>query len=161
MRQKGSFQIDFIAKTIIHFIDSDYIPSIIIFITFPESELSEFSASAVLLAANLLALCQDVSWVTASVNLLTYSIWHFEYSHSWVLIEVRVFCKTFVKALNIALLLSMISLDARELGLEKEHWEIGEEYFLEFLQNSSTMLTHFVIKSAYYKQRARNNAMLR
>ena len=78
-----------------------------------------------------------------------------------MLIEVRVFCKTFVKALNIALLLSMISLDARELGLEKEHWEIGEEYFLEFLQNSSTMLTHFVIKSAYYKQRARNNAMLR
>ena len=142
MRQKGSFHVDLIAKTIIHFIDSDHIPSIILFITFPESELPEFSASAVLLAANLLALCQDVSWVSASVNLLTYSIWHFEYSHSWVPIEVRVFCKTFVKALNIALLLSMISLTARELGVEKWHWKNGKEDFLEFRRNSSAVMTH-------------------
>ena len=141
MRQKRSCHVDFIVKTIIHFIDSDHILSIILFITFPESELSEFSASAVLLAANLLALCEEVSWVTASVNLLTYYIWPFEYSRSWVPIEVRVFCRTSVKALNIVLLLSIISLGARELGLEKRHWENGKEDFLEFLQNSSSMLT--------------------
>ena len=35
MRRKGSCHVDLIVKTIIHFIDSDHIPSIILFITFP------------------------------------------------------------------------------------------------------------------------------
>ena len=93
-----------------------------------------------LLLAKLLALCEEVSWVTASVNLLTYSIWHFECSRSWVLIEVRVFYKTFVKALNIALLFSMISPAARGLEVEKRHWKNGDKDFLEFRWNSSAML---------------------
>ena len=71
--------------------------------------------------------------MTASVNLLNYSILYFEYSPSWVPIEIRAFCKTFLKALNIALLLSMISLVATEFGLEKRHWKNGEQDFLEFL----------------------------
>ena len=75
----------------------------------PESELSEFSGSAMFLAANLLALCKEVNWVTAPVNLLTCSIWHLKSSCSWVPIEARFFCKTSVKILNMALLLSMKS----------------------------------------------------
>ena len=98
-----------------------------------ESELSEFSGSAVLLAANLSALCKKVIWVTASVNLLTCSIWHLKYPCSWVSIEVRVFCKTSVKALNISLLLSMISPAARELEVAQDAWLLeGTPPYLEF-----------------------------
>ena len=35
MRRKGSCHVDFIVKALIHFIDSNHIPSIILFITFP------------------------------------------------------------------------------------------------------------------------------
>ena len=82
-----------------------------------QSELSGFSGSAVLLAVDLLALCGENSWVTVSINLLSCSIWHFECLCSWIPIEVRVFCKTLVKALNSALLPSMIFPVARELGV--------------------------------------------
>ena len=136
MRRTGSCHVDFIVKAIIHFIDSDHIRLSFSSSPSQEFELSGFSESAVLLVANILALCEEVSWVTASVNLLTYSIWHFEYSRSWVPIEVRVLCKTFVKELNVPLLLSMISLVARELGLEKRSTE-----FCWFPADSSAMLT--------------------
>ena len=81
-------------------------------------DYQNFLGSAVLLAANLLALFEEVIWVTASANLLTCYIWHLECSYWWVSIEeVKVFCKTSVKALNIALLLLMISPAAREFGV--------------------------------------------
>ena len=56
-------------------------------------------------------------------------------------LEIRVFWKAFVKALNIALLLSMISPVARELGVEKQHWKNSKDDFLEFRMKSSAMLT--------------------
>ena len=60
MRQKGSLQVCFILKTTFRFTDSDPIPSINLFIIFPESEFSKFIGWAVLLAANLLALHKEV-----------------------------------------------------------------------------------------------------
>ena len=69
--------------------------------------------------------------------------------------EVRVLWKTFVKALNIALLLLMISPVARELGVEKQHWKNGEQNFLEFQRiYRYADAVDFVIKLDYYKQRA-------
>ena len=52
------------------------------------------------------------------------------------------FCKTFVKALNIALLLSVIvvSVVVSELGVEKRHLKNNEEDFLEFWRDASALL---------------------
>ena len=77
-------------------------------------------------------------------------------------IEVRVFCKTFVKALNIAILLSMISLVARELGLKKTALEKRRREFsgipAELIRYADAV--DIVTKLAYYKQRVSNNAMI-
>ena len=60
MRQKGGFQVGFLVKAIICFMDSDVILAIIIFIIFPTTKLSEFFGSSVLLAASSLPLCKDI-----------------------------------------------------------------------------------------------------
>ena len=132
---------------------------------FPESELSEFSGSAVLLTANLLALFEEVSWVTASVNFLTYSIWHFECSRSWVPIEVRVFCKTFVfcKTTKNCLIAFNDIFGCKRIRVGKREVEKRRRGFsgipAELIRYAGAV--NFVIKLAYYKQRASNNAMLR
>ena len=100
MRQKGKCQVGFIVKAVISFMDSDPFHLSFSSLFSQESKSPEFFGSSVLLAANLLTLCKEVSWVTASVILLTCSVWHFECLCSCVPIEVRVLWKP-VKALYI------------------------------------------------------------
>ena len=101
MRQKGKCQVGFIIKAVISFMDSDPFHLSFSSLFSQESKSSEFFGSSVLLAANLLTLCKEVSWVTTSVIWLTCSVWHFECLCSCVPIEVRVLWKPSVKALYI------------------------------------------------------------
>ena len=73
-------------------------------------------------------------------------------------IEVRAFCKTFVKALNIVLMLSIISPAARETALEKRRRGFSG-IPVELIRYADAV--NFVIKLANYKQRANKNAVIR
>ena len=71
MRRTGSWHVDFIVKAIIHFIDSDHIPSIILFINFPRIWIIRIFWVSSAPCSQLIGICQEFSWVTASVNLLS------------------------------------------------------------------------------------------
>ena len=142
MRRKGSFLVDFIVKVVIHFTESDHIPSIIFFITFPRIWIIRISWVSSAPCSQLVDIMQRSQLSDCLCQLIDLLHLTFECLRSWVPIEVRIFCKTFVKSLNIALLFSMISPTARELGVEKWHWKNGKEDFLEFRRNSSAVMTH-------------------
>ena len=141
MRRKGSFLVDFIVKVVIHFTESDHIPSIIFFITFPRIwiiRISWVSSAPCSQLVDIMQRSQLSDCLCQLIDLLHLTFWVFGQLGAH---KRKGFCKTFVKALNIALLLSVISPVVNELGVEKRHLKNNEEDFLEFWRNASAMLT--------------------